>query len=122
MQYSILFDRNENIKEIEIKEQNRFVKSILEAIEVPLDEWNPDEPLSIDGKIKLRTNLAQYSINIIDDMDGGVKIYVETDIVAEWKKAKYILKTDKSHVDPKKRLYYQMNINFWSIWEEDNNE
>lgn len=117
MRYTILLNKNENTRNIEAQEQSRFVKSILEALEVPI-AWNPEEPLSIDSKIELRKSLATYNINIINDIDGGMKVYVHDDLIGEWKKATYKLKKDPSQIDPSKRLYLEMTVNFWTTFEE----
>ena len=121
MRYTILLSKNEKTKEIEAQEQSRFVKSIFEALEIPI-EWNPDEPHTIDDKIKLRAAINQYSINIISDIDGGLKIFVKSDLIAEWKKARYVLKNDPAQIDPSKRLYLEMHVSFWSAFEETDNK
>ena len=117
MKYKILLNKDDKTKEIEAQEQARFIKSILEAIDIPI-QWNPDEPLSINDKIKFRNSLHTYGIHIIDDMDGGLKIFAKDELVAEWTKAKYKLKEDPSNINPNKRLYLEMNIEFWSLFEE----
>ena len=118
MRYTILLDKNENTKEIEAQEQARFVKTILEALEVPID-WDPDEPLSVDGKLKLRKSLATYNINIVSDIDGGLKVFVNNDVIGEWYKCSYKFKKDASQVDPHKKLYLEMSVNFWTIFEKN---
>ena len=119
MHYTILLDRDEKTKEIEAQEQARFIKSILEALEIPL-EWNIDEPFTIDSKIQFRKALSEYKIHIANDMDGGIKIFVADEVVAEWKKAKYVLKTDRSQVDPNKQLFLEMQVSVWSIFDTSN--
>lgn len=118
MRYKIKVSRNDNLKAVEAQEQSRFIKSILEALEVPV-EWNPDEPLSIDTKLKLRKEFDNYKINIIDDGDGGLKFFVETEIIAEWKKSVCRLIEDASKSKMSERLYYELEINFWTIFESD---
>jgi hypothetical protein len=118
MRYTILLNKNEKTKEIEAQEQSRFVKSIFEALEIPV-EFNPDEPYSIDDRLRLRSSLNSYNINIIGDIDGGLKIFVKTDLIAEWKKPHYVLKIDGSQIDPNKKLYLEMHINFWSVFESE---
>lgn len=117
MQYKLLLARSENIKEVEAQEQARFVKSTLEALEVP-HEFNPDEPLTIECKLKLRKSLDAFNMNIIDDMNGGIKIYVGAELTAEWKKVSCKMKLDKTIPDPKKQLYTEMTINFWTALEQ----
>jgi hypothetical protein len=116
MRYTILLDRNEKTKDIEAQEQSRFVKTVLEALEVPID-WNPDEPLTVQSKIELRKSFNTHKINVIDDMDGGLKVFHNNDLIGEWYKCSYKLKEDISQIDPKKRLYLEMNIHFWMIFE-----
>jgi hypothetical protein len=118
MRYTILLDKNEDTKEVEAQEQARFVKTIIEALEVPID-WEPDEPFTIENKLKWRKDLATYNINVISDIDGGLKIYVNSDLIAEWYKCKYKFKKDSSNIDPNKRLYLEMLIDFWSIFENE---
>jgi hypothetical protein len=117
MQYTILLNKDEKTKDTEVQEQARFVKSILEALNVPVD-WNPYEPLSVDNKIKFRKSLNAYDINVIDDQNGGLKIFAKNELIGEWFKCKYKLKEDLSQKDPNKRLYLEMGVNFWSIFEK----
>src|SRR5258708_12187180 len=117
MRYTILLDKNEKVRNIEAQEQSRFVKLILEKLEGPI-EVDSEEQLSNNERIEIKRLLNSYSINIISDIDSGLKIYVKTDLIGEWKKPKYVLKEDRSQIDPNKRLYLEMNINFWTIFEE----
>lgn len=119
MEYIVLLDSTSNLREIEAEEQTKFVISMIEALEIPF-EWNSNEPFSILDKIRLRKVLAQYNVSVIDDMEGGIKIFLEREKVAEWKKASYVLKEDPSQIDPKKRLYIEMKCSFSSIFEEEN--
>lgn len=118
MRYTILLDKNEKTKEVETQEQARFVKSILEALEVPI-EWNPEEPFSVEEKLKLRKSLSSYNINIIGDTDGGLKIFVKDELIGEWYKCSYKLKQDYAQIDPAKKLYLEMIVNFWTTFENN---
>lgn len=118
MKYNILLNKSEDTKAVEAQEQSRFVKSILEALEVPI-EFDPDEPLSIVKKQKLRQDLKEFNINILDDMTGGLKIFIGNDLIAEWYKTTYKLKQDLSQMDKQDRLYLQAEVFFWSIFEEE---
>jgi|SRR6185436_9306086 len=119
MQGTILLNYNENIHKVEEEEKNRFLKGLLDQMGIPISEfWSDDQPLSIDQKIKLRNLLITYSIQVIDDLDGHLTIYVEGELVGEWKKSTYKLKRDLSQIDPKKQLYLEMEINCWSLFED----
>jgi len=118
MRYTILLKRNENTKNIEMQEQSRFIKTILEALEVGID-YKSEEPLSIEDKVKMRKSLEFYGITIIEIFDGSLKIFAEKELIAEWKKPTYKLKQDFSQVDPKNKLYMEMNIEFWTVFEQN---
>ncbi len=121
MKFSIYIDR-EDYKFVEIEEQNRFIRDILENMDVPLDECWPDDEykVSTQDKIKFRHVLNMFDINIINDKDGGIKIYVGQELVAEWKKSTFEYKVDHGEINPAKKIFYQMNIECWSLFDEDN--
>ncbi len=116
-----MLSRDEDTKAVEGQEQSRFIKSILEALEVPI-EFEPDELLSVENHQRLRKAFKEFNIHIIDDMDGGVKISIGDGLIAEWYKSTYKLKKDLSQRDPRDRLYLEMAVNFWSIFEEPDGE
>jgi len=121
MEYTVLLDSSAIVRDIEAEEQTRFVISIVEALEIPF-EWNSNEPFTIFDKVRLRKVLGQYNVAVIDDMEGGVKIFLEREKIAEWKKATYILKEDPLQIDRKKKLYIEMKCSFSSIYENQNAE
>lgn len=119
MKGTILLNYNENTRQIEEEEKARFLKSLLEQMGVPIQEiWTTDTPLSTNQKIKLRNIIATYNIQVIDDLDGLMQIYVEGEKVAEWSKCTYKLKRDLRQIDPRKQLFLEMEINCWSLFEE----
>jgi hypothetical protein len=118
MRYTILLDKNENTKEVEAQEQSRFLKTIIESLDLPI-AFDPDETLTVDSKIELRKSFDKYSINVINDLDGGLQIFVGQDLVGEWKKCKYKLKQDLTKPDPNKRLYFEMQVDFWNAFETE---
>jgi len=119
MQGTILLNYNENVKQVEEEEKSRFLRNLLEQMGVEVDDfWTSETALSIEQRIKLRSILATYGIQVIDDLDGHMQIYVERELVGEWFKSTYKLKRDLRELDPKKQLYMEMTINFWSIFEE----
>jgi hypothetical protein len=118
MEYTILLDSQSNVRDVEVEEQTRFVISIIEALEVPF-EWDSNVAFTVFDKVRLRKVLGQYNVSVIDNMDGGVKIYLEREQIAEWIKPSYILKEDPSQIDPKKKLYIEMKCVFNSIYEKN---
>lgn len=120
MKSTILLNSSEIIKQVEEEEKTRFVKSILEILGVPIGEFWQEEALTTEGKIQLRRLLSAYSIKIIDDSDGHLQFFVENELVGEWNKPEYKMKRDLSEIDPTKKLYYEMHVNYWSIFDEEN--
>jgi hypothetical protein len=45
-------------------------------------------------------------------------VYIDNELVGEWHKCTYKLKKDLRQLDPKKRIYLEMQIDYWSIFEE----
>ena len=123
MQSTILLNSNENTKQVELEEQGRFVYSILSAFGLPLDDWQGDE-LTTEQHIHLRKVLSTYGFEIVNDLDGGVKIYCKgdnkMDLVGEFRKPRYILRKDARQVDPTKKVYLEMLTDTWSILEHEN--
>lgn len=119
MKATVLLNYDENTKKVEDEEKTRFLRNILEQMGVPIQEiWPMDGPLTIDQRIKLRGILATYSVQVIDDLDGHMQVYVEGEKVAEWNKCTYKLKRDLRQLDPRKQLYLEMEVNCWSLFEE----
>lgn len=120
MKETLYIDR-EDYRTVEKEEQGKFIRSILLEMDVPIDDcWPEDEyELSVDSRIRLRHVLNMFNIQIIDDKDGGIKLYVENDLVAEWIKSTFDFKVDRSEIDPNKQVFYQMNVEFWSLFDEE---
>lgn len=130
----IICDR-EDIRTVEAEEQLSFVFSVLESIGIPEEELlactPEDDGLTVEKKILLRDLCKHFKITLLDDMDRGLKIYVEIAIedsektqqmlVAEWKKPWFVLKIDSSSIDRTKRYYAELHTNWW-IMQEDQNE
>lgn len=124
MKGTILLNHYENTKQVEEEEKRRFLRSLLEQMGIPSDQlefWSSDDPLTVEQRMQLRKVLSSYNIQVIDDPD-DMSIYVEGQRVASWSKPHYILKKDTSQLDPKKRLYLEMLIECWSLFEETESE
>ena len=124
MQQTILLNSSENTRQIEAEEQGRFIYSILSQFGMPLEDWDGGE-LSVEQHMKLRKSLFTRGFEIINDMDGGVKIYLrndttkENDLIAEFKKPYYVLRKDQANINPNKRLYMEMRLDTWFILEDN---
>ena len=123
MKSVLLLNHNENTKLIENEEKNRFLFSLLVEMGIDLgDLLNSNLILDIEDKIKFRNILSTYNVSVIDDLDGRMQVSVDNELIGEWHKCEYKLKMDLSELDPKKKLYLEMSINYWSIFEETENE
>jgi len=120
MKASILLNYDENTHQVEEEEKLRFLQSILEQMGIPIQEfWTHQTTLNIGQRIKLREILSTYGIQVIDDLDGHLQMYVEGDLVAEWFKPTYKIKRDLRERDPRKQMYLEMEVNCWSLFEEN---
>lgn len=118
MKGTILLNSSEDTRKIEEEEKSRFIKGIIDSIGIPLEGiWDDDIELSIEKRIKLREIFSKYNVKVINYPDGVLEIYVDNDLIAEWKKCEYVLKRDIAAIDPTKKLYLEMKINYWSIFE-----
>ena len=112
METTILLDQDENVKNVEQEEKTKFLHHLLNKIGVPIDFWTDEVELSVDQRIKLRTILATYNIDVIDDRDGALEVFIDKEIIATFNKPTYKLKRDYSQLDKNKQLYIEMSYNF----------
>lgn len=125
MKGTILLNYNEDTHQVEDEEKARFLRLILEQCFENTDVasqiqtiWNSDGPLPAAQKVKLRGILATYGIQVIDNFDGHMQIYLENELIAEWFKCTYKLKRDLRAIDPRKRIYLEMEVNCWSVFDD----
>ena len=121
MKYEVLLSRNENIQAFEEAEQARFLKSFLETLDVPI-EYNPDQELTIEDRIRLRQELEKFNLHVINDRAGGLQIRLGQNLIAEWYKATYKLKQDLSEPRPENRIYLEASLSFWTTFEDEKEE
>lgn len=120
MKSIILLNTSENTHQIEEEEKSRFVRQILEGFDLPIGEiWDEDGSLSLENKIKLRSILGTYNIEIIDDSDGGLQMFCDGKVIGVFNKPSYLLKRDLSQKDPAKKLYLEMHTETLSILEDN---
>lgn len=124
MKGTILINYNENTRQVEEEEKSKFFINLLEQMGISTDGLLPkDDYTSVDYRLKLRSLLHSlfmtHQIQVIDDWDGNMDVYVEQDKVASWSKPTYKLKRDLSQLNPRQQFYLEMELNFWSIFEEE---
>ena len=126
MKGTILLNYNEDTRRVEEEEKARFLRGVLELCFNDVEDvknqilsiWNVDGVLSAPQKVKMRGVLAIYGIQVIDDLDGHMQVYLENELIAEWFKCTYKLKRDLRAIDPRKRVYIEMEVNCWSVFDD----
>lgn len=121
MNRSVYLDRGDE-KIVEEEERNLFLKGVLEQVGVPLDDVWPDISLNVEEKIKLRDLLGKLEIEIIDNGDRGYEVYYQDTKLAQWFKPKFIMRKDIKARTLTKKLYYEMIVNTWSVFDQEENE
>lgn len=124
MKGTILLNHSENTRQIEDEEKARFLRGLLEQMFENTDVvakigeiWVNDGPLVPAQKVKMRELLDNFHIQVIDDSDGRMKIFVDGELIGEFFKSHYKLKRDLSQLDRKKRLYLEMSVECWTVFE-----
>lgn len=120
--HKILLSKNEDIKAFEEEQRQCFLYQLLSNLGVSLSEvWEEDTPISILEKIELLKILRQRDLTVIEEIDGSMEVFLKDEKIGEFKKCNYKLKQDLSEKDAKKRLYFEAEVTFWTIFEQANN-
>jgi hypothetical protein len=118
MKYSVVTNfNNGDIQSAIEEEQLQFIVAVLESMSVPIDNCFP-EVLNP----KLITQEHKNNFSIIHNSDKTFDIFLERDKVASWFRHWVEMKKDFSHPDPKKRIYVEIHLECWSVFEGEQNE
>lgn len=115
----IMIKRDEQVDR-ELKEKSKWVREILGKIGLPVEEWS--EELSMDDIRRIRTELKNLDLDILDDCDNGLEIYYQGNLIAEWRRPRYVLIENPRERDPRHRYSLQMHINSRSVFDEQSKE
>ncbi len=121
----------DNFREVEKEWQYEFVFYVLSSAGIPeeiLSECLPETgfgDFSVKHHKRLRKHCGDFNITIVDDRDGGLKIYVEISyddkveqvLIAEWKKCRFNYREDPNEVDPAKKMYVEIVADPWFVNE-----
>ena len=118
---TILVSREEAKKQVELLMYQWCYSVITETgaefgDEIP-EDGNP-ENLTILQRAKMRKTLSDNKIFILDNKDEILEIYVEGELIAKWEKPYYKLHYDRTKINPKERYYSEVEISFWSVFDE----
>lgn len=118
----------EDIRSLEIEEQNNFIFYILSTAGVPDDRIEPCIPvesneMTTEQRILFRKLCSEYNLSVINDQDGGYRIYVGNTFddslkIAEWFKPTFVLKKDTSVLDKKNQIFTEITFSWWSSFKE----
>lgn len=120
MKAQILLNYGDNTKEVEEEEKNRFLRRLFNEMGLLIDFWaEEDLTLNVDQRTKLRKLLLTNNLQVIDDLDGNIKVYLEKDLIGNWEKPTYKLKKDLSQLNYRKQVYVEMSISYWDIFNNE---
>lgn len=122
MNFIIHADRN-NAKEVTEKVRFQWMKNVLQNMGIEWgDSLESDDPgnLSILQRAQIRRILEQNkNLEIADDHDGGIVIYVEKEPIARWEKPYYRLHHDQTEINHQKRWYISIQVSCWSVFDQE---
>lgn len=131
MKWVVLCNKDD-IRKTESEEQLSFIRQNIEFalndIDLEQDSLpalescfpdNDSELYTVEQKINLRKVLGHFNISVLNDRDGGVKIYLDRQVFAEWRKPTFVLKEDSSVLDRNKKLYGEITFDAWSQFQEN---
>jgi hypothetical protein len=116
-----IYINKEDRDQVEEEERNSFIKSILEGLDIPLEEVWPDLNLTVEQKVQLRNFLSKLDIEIDHDGDHGYKIFHNKDCLGQWFKPRFVLREDPTAKHISKRYFYEMIIKTDSVFEQGEN-
>jgi hypothetical protein len=118
MKFTFYINR-EDAKTVEEEERHNFLRSILTSIGIPFEDiWPEDAEITNKIKIELRSLLQKYDITILDKADKSTDIYVDKDLIGQWKRPTYKLKHDASQIVHSKKVFLEMTIEYESVFDE----
>jgi hypothetical protein len=113
----IVLSQNDDKYQIEEIERNRFIKDILEQLNIDVSHfWVNDEELTIEQRKILREVLTSNKINIIEE-ERETEILINNKKIAKWKKPIFRIKRNIKEPDRKKRFIVEMEVSYYSIFE-----
>jgi len=105
----ILVDRSE-APEVEIEERVKWAFAVLEDMGLPMDEW-PKET-TMDNLRWIRRLVIKFDVDIVDDVQGCLQIYLKDRLMAQWTKPWYVLRVNPKERNVIKKYYLEMHLNY----------
>jgi hypothetical protein len=113
------FDLKE-INSIIEEEKYNFVRKIFELCSLPVDEFMPEnfEDFDVEKHQELRAKLETYNISILNYRFKEFEIYLENDLIAKFFHPQYSLRRDLLAKEKSKKIFAEVAIKNWSVFEE----
>lgn len=113
----------ENIKEAYTYIKNQWIESVLSSIGINFgDTLNLNEERSVESRARLKHILADNRIHI-EDNNEQVTISILNDkdweVIAKLEKPIYTLKKDLKQKDKSKILYSEIEIEYFSVFDQE---
>jgi hypothetical protein len=127
MKYSVITNHDRaSINEAIEEEKLQFLVFVLDSMGLNLEGCFPDplnpKEITVDHRSKLFETLQKFNISVIDYADKTFELYLEKDKVASWGKHWVELKKDLSEINPKRKIYVEIHLDCWSIFEQKEDE
>lgn len=116
----------EDAQQIIEQEKLIFIFSTLISSGIPEEILTPcfpeeNQDLTVEQKIELRKICEKWSISVIGDIDGSVRIFLNRkELIAKLDKPLISLRKDNSVLERHKQLYNEIHFSWWSLVEEKN--
>lgn len=118
----VIFADKDNYRSVAQQLRFSWQKNILIQTGMNLDDCFPDSDDPNDHTIEQKTNLkkalSNNNILIEDNIDDSLFIYIQDQLIAQWKKPYYDKREDFKIKDRSKRFYIGINVEYESVFDE----
>ena len=123
MTHKVFLAGRADYPEIVAEEKYNFLRNLLINMEVDTDECMPEnlKDQTVEHRIELRNLLHNFSLIVVEEEKDHLLIYLDGQVMAEWKKPYYILKEDRLAFQRKDRTYIEIHIEYESPFEQEEN-
>ena len=122
MKFTANSDRGDERK-VAYQLRYQWVKFVLEQIKVDWTDCFPQserlEDVTILQSATLRKKLNDNNIIINDNVDGSLDIYVNEELIAEWKKPSFILHINPAKINKRDKYYSEIQMECWSVYDQN---
>jgi len=103
---NVILVNQQDALEIENEEKIKWALALLETMGILGWKLEP----TMDNLRKIRRELKEEDIDVIDDSNGGLEIYHANILIGEWRKPRYVLREDPKERSIHYKYYLEMHI------------